>query len=85
MSITLGVALYFIIWWIVLFTVLPIGVRTQAEDGEIVPGTPASAPTSPRLLRIVALNTMVATIVFAIVWVVIVYRLVPVEIFFNLV
>ena len=79
MSLTLGLALYFIIWWTVLFAVLPIGVRTQGEDGEIVPGTPASAPTAPRLLRIVALNTMVSAVVFAIVWLAIVYRLVPVE------
>lgn len=79
MTLTMGIALYFIIWWIVLFAVLPIGVRTQAEDGHVVPGTPASAPTSPRLLRIVALNTLVASIVFAVVWVVITYRLVHVE------
>lgn len=79
MSLTLSIAVYFIIWWTVLFAVLPIGVRTQGEDGEIVPGTPASAPTAPRLLWIVALNTMVATVVFAIVWAVIVYRLIPIE------
>lgn len=79
MSLTLAIALYFIIWWTVLFAVLPIGVRTQGEDGDVVPGTPASAPTAPRLLRIVALNTLVAAVVFAIVWVFIVYRLVPIE------
>lgn len=79
MSLTLAIALYFIIWWTVLFAVLPIGVRTQGEDGDVVPGTPASAPTAPRLLRIVALNTLVAAVVFAIVWVVIAYRLVPIE------
>ena len=53
MSITLAIAVYFVIWWTVLFAVLPIGVRTQGEDGVIVPGTPESAPTAPRLLRVV--------------------------------
>jgi len=59
--------------------VLPIGVRTQGEAGEVVPGTPESAPVAPRLLRIVAINTLVATIVFAGVWLVIHYRLITVE------
>jgi len=63
----------------VLFAVLPIGVRTQGEAGEVVPGTPESAPVAPRLLRIVAINTLVATIVFAGVWLVIHYRLITVE------
>jgi len=79
MSLTLGIALYFIIWWTVLFAVLPIGVRTQGEAGEVVPGTPESAPVASRLLRIVAINTLVATIVFAGVWLVIHYRLITVE------
>lgn len=80
MSITLGLALYFVIWWTVLFAVLPIGLRTQHEEGEVVPGTPASAPARPRLLRIFLLNTLVAAVVFAIVWAAIVYRLISIDI-----
>jgi predicted secreted protein len=68
MSWTLGVAIYFIVWWIVLFAVLPIGLRTQDEEGEVVPGTPASAPAQFRVWRIIALNTVVATVVFALIW-----------------
>jgi len=79
MSLTMAIALYFIIWWTVLFAVLPFGVRTQGEDGNVVPGTPASAPAAPRMLRVVVLNTLVAAVVFAIVWAVIFYRLVHVE------
>jgi predicted secreted protein len=65
MSLTLAVAVYVVIWWTVLFAVLPFGVRTQAEDGLVVPGTPASAPTRPRLLRVVLLTTLVAGLLFA--------------------
>lgn len=71
MSWTLGIALYFVVWWIVLFAVLPFGVRTQAESGDVVPGTPASAPQSFSPLRVVMINTVVATIVFGLIWVVI--------------
>ncbi|MDX2289348.1 MAG: DUF1467 family protein [Hyphomicrobiaceae bacterium] len=81
MSVTFAIAVYFIIWWMVLFAVLPFGLRTQEEDGEVVPGTPESAPTAPRMLRIFAINTVVATIVFAIAWAMVVYRFVDPDIF----
>jgi len=79
MSLTLGIAVYFIIWWTVLFAVLPIGVRTQDEEGDVVPGTPESAPAAFKLLRVLLLNTLVASIVFAGVWLVITYHLIPIE------
>ena len=41
-----GFAVYFIVWWLTLFAVLPIGLRTQAEDNEVVLGTVPSAPQS---------------------------------------
>lgn len=80
MSITLSLALYFIIWWVMLFAVLPLGVRTQGDAGEIIQGTPASAPVAPRPGRIIALTTALATVVFALVWLAIRYRLIPLEI-----
>ena len=73
MSVTLGIAIYIVMWWTVLFAVLPIGVRTQAEDGSVVPGTPESAPTAPRLLRKVFLTTAVSAALFGLVWAVIHY------------
>lgn len=68
MSLTLGLALYFIIWWTTLFAVLPLGVRTQGEAGSVVPGTPESAPVTPRLLRVCVINTGVAAMVYGAVW-----------------
>ncbi|MGE3780396.1 MAG: DUF1467 family protein [Pirellulaceae bacterium] len=73
MSTTLGIALYFVIWWTTLFAVLPFGVRTQSEAGEVVPGTPGSAPVKPRILWIVGINTLVSAVVFCVVWFVLVY------------
>ena len=64
----MAVAIYIFIWWIVLFAVLPFGVRTQAEEGDVVPGTPESAPAKPRILRIFVINTLVASVVFALVY-----------------
>ena len=79
MSLSFSIAIYFIIWWTVLFAVLPFGVRTQDEAGEVVPGTPRSAPFAPRLLRIVAITTVVAGIVFAIFYAVVRYKLIRLD------
>ncbi|HJU32034.1 MAG TPA: DUF1467 family protein [Hyphomicrobiaceae bacterium] len=68
MSIPFAIAIYVVIWWTLLFAILPIGVRTQGEDGEVVPGTPESAPTRPRLVRVVLLTTVVSALVFAALW-----------------
>lgn len=64
MSILSGFALYFIFWWLSLFTVLPFGLRTQGEEGTIVDGTMASAPANFRMRKIVFRTTIVATVVF---------------------
>jgi predicted secreted protein len=58
-------AVYFIIWWTTLFAVLPFGIKTQAEAGQVIPGTHESAPARPRFLFIIGLTTLIATLVFA--------------------
>jgi predicted secreted protein len=79
MSLVTAIAIYFIIWWVVLFAVLPWGVRSQHEGGEIVSGTDPGAPAVPRLLWKLLWTTVVAGIVFAIFAVVYVNRLVTIE------
>lgn len=76
MSLSFAIAIYVVIWWTVLFAVLPIGVRTQGEDGTVVPGTPESAPVAPRLLRVVVLTTVISALVFATLWALIRYGIV---------
>ena len=71
MSIGLAIAIFFVVWWIVLFAVLPFNVRTQGEAGETVPGTPSSAPAKFPLARMFLINTAVAIVVFALIWAVI--------------
>lgn len=68
MRIGTAIAIYFVIWWTVLFAVLPLKIRTQGEAGEVVPGTPASAPARPQLLLKAALTTALAAIVFLGLW-----------------
>ena len=75
----LAFAIYFIIWWVCLFVVLPFGVQTQSDTGEMVQGTSAGAPINPRLTRIAGLTTMVASAAFAVVLIALRLKIVPLE------
>ncbi len=82
MTLTSGLAIYFIIWWVTLFAVLPFGAHSAHELGEEVEqGHAPSAPVSPRILRKFAITTLVAGIVFACVYVAFIYKLVTLDTF----
>lgn len=57
-------AVYFIVWWMTLFAVLPFGLRTQAEAEEVVPGTVESAPARFRGRRVVLMTTLVSALIY---------------------
>jgi len=62
----LGTAIFVIIWWTLLFTILPFGVRSQQESDAIVPGTDPGAPAKPRLGMKLLINTGLAVVLWAI-------------------
>ena len=55
--------IFFVTWWIVLFAVLPWGVKSQHETDLFEPGTDPGAPQRPLLLRKVLATTLVTAIV----------------------
>lgn len=57
MSIVSGFVLFAVIWFMVFFVVLPLRLKTQGEDGNIVPGTHSSAPADPQMWRRARLTT----------------------------
>lgn len=67
-------AVFFIIWWVTLFVSLPFGLRTQDEEGEVAPGTVASAPSGHHMRRALLVNTVASLAIFglyylvAVVW-----------------
>lgn len=68
MSITSALVLFAVIWFMVLFVVLPLRLTTQREAGRVVPGTPESAPVDPKLgpkLKIVTAVSVVLWLVIA--------------------
>lgn len=70
MSVWSGIAVYFIIWWVVLFAVLPWGVQNAQEAGETIEvGNEPGAPVKPRLLLKALITTVISALIFAIVYV----------------
>ncbi len=59
-----ALAYYVLFWWLCLFAVLSIGLRTQDEEGEIVPGTDPSAPAKLRIWRSLLINTAISSVLF---------------------
>jgi predicted secreted protein len=84
MTVFSTIAVYFVVWWVVLFAVLPFGIRTQQDAGEVTLGTTASAPVRPRLLRIAIATTIVAAIVVGGMWVAVNVYGVSLETFANM-
>ena len=65
-TISTGFAIYFVMWWIVLFLTLPFGVRSQHEDGEGSPGTDPGAPVASQMGRKLIWTTVVSAVLFAV-------------------
>lgn len=72
-----AIAIYFLIWWVTLFAVLPWGVRNQEESGEVTPGTDPGAPAIHRVWIKLVWTTVVASVIFAILFVVYTRGLIP--------
>lgn len=59
-----GVVTFLLIWWVVLFTTLPLGVRAQWEEGETVEGSEPGAPVTPQLARKALITTAIAAVLW---------------------
>ncbi len=60
-------AVYFIVWWLCLFVVLPFRVRNQVDEGAWVHGTERGAPSIARLWPKFLVTTLLAAAVTALV------------------
>ena len=65
-QISTGLAIYFVLWWLVLFLTLPFGVRSQHEDGVGAPGTDPGAPILTRMGRKLIWTTIISAIIYGV-------------------
>jgi predicted secreted protein len=71
MSITAALVLFAVTWFLTFFIVLPIRLQTQGEAGEVVPGTPRSAPAGFVVKRKAMITTGVAVVIWTVLYIII--------------
>jgi predicted secreted protein len=72
------IGIYLVIWWTVLFAVLPLGTTTYAEAGiEVKDGGDPGAPVDPKLGRKAFTTTWVSAIVFLVGYLAFRFHLIP--------
>ena len=68
MALTTQFALYFVLWWVCFFIVLPLGNRrTQHDEGERLQGTDPGAPHRFRLAVKLAVASVAALVLLFVV------------------
>lgn len=58
-------AIYFVVWWLCLFLVLPFKVRNQVDEGSYIQGTEPGAPSIFRIWPKLVVTTLLAVVVTA--------------------
>ncbi len=76
MDIFTAIASYLIIWWISLFLVLPIGVTTQQEDGNVVKGSVKSAPANLNFKKKAIMATIVAFVIWSVLLALVLFKII---------
>lgn len=68
MGIGTSLAVFFIVWWMMIFITLPFRMRSQMDEGEVVQGSDAAAPANPQMLKRMLWNTVLSLVVFGTYW-----------------
>jgi len=66
MPVATALAIFFLIWWVVLFAILPWGIESQHEGNDIAPGTDPGAPSKARIGWKLVWTTVVAAAIYAV-------------------
>ncbi len=80
MSLSLGFAIYFICWWVVLFAILPLRLGPESPEHEHDPFADAvGAPHAPRIGTKFLITTVVSAFIFAIIYAILAFRLITLD------
>jgi predicted secreted protein len=84
MPLSIILAAYFLIWWVVLFAVLPWGAHSQDDSGTVTPGTDPGAPAVHRVWMKLVWTTLIASALFAVLAALYKAGLIPVDYLMSL-
>ena len=69
MGITGSIIVYVMIWWIIFFSLLPVGIQSNKEVfREKIGGMDPGAPKNPKIRKKFLITTLITTIIFAVIY-----------------
>ncbi len=69
MGITGSIIVYVLIWWIIFFSVLPIGIRPNKEKfEERIEGMDPGAPINPKIGKKFLITTIITSLIFIVIY-----------------
>ena len=69
MGITGSIIVYVLIWWIIFFSVLPVGVQSNKEKlKERIEGVDPGAPNNPKIAKKFLITTIITSIIFIVIY-----------------
>ena len=69
MGITGSIIVYVMIWWVIFFSVLPVGIRSNKEVfKDKIGGNDPGAPKNPKIGKKFLITTLITTIIFLVIY-----------------
>ena len=68
MSLTGSFVVFVILWWLILFMILPRDINSQKDKDFVVKGTDPGAPSNPYIVKKLIITTAITSILFAIIY-----------------
>jgi predicted secreted protein len=73
-----ALSIFLVTWWVVLFTILPLGVTSHAEAGvDRGDGGDPGAPVEPKLKRKFITTTIVSAVIWTVIMLCLQFKLIP--------
>jgi predicted secreted protein len=72
--------IYLLVWWVTIFTVLPLGVERNSETGK---GHDAGAPVRPDLKKKLILNSILSAVIVLVIWLLVYFHVIEWEKWFR--
>ena len=69
MGITGSIIVYILIWWIIFFSVLPLGIQSNKQKfEERIDGMDPGAPINPKIAKKFLITTIITSIIFIVIY-----------------
>ena len=69
MGIAGSIILFLLIWWLLLFTILPLNISNNAEKNINNDGNDSGAPNNPQIFKKFLITTIISIIIWSIMYI----------------